>query len=94
MLIVVSTVQWTCWNVEVLSNPVHGEDCHSSGMLRQHYDTSPVVSARCTWFSALYRILQGRRHREGFGGQILSPMLSAHSDGEHFQESSRLDHLD
>ena len=35
--------------------PVRGDDCHSSGMLRQQYDTSAVVSARAHGF----RILTG-----------------------------------
>ena len=33
--------------------PVRGEDCHSSGMLRQQYDTSAVVSARAHGFCSV-----------------------------------------
>ena len=38
------SVQCTWCNGEVLY--VHSDDCHSSGMFRQQYDTSAVVSAR------------------------------------------------
>ena len=32
------------------TSPTRGDDCHSSGMLRQQYDTSAVVSARAHRF--------------------------------------------
>ena len=39
-------------------SPVRGNDCHSSGMLSQQYDTSAVVSARAHGFcSVLLRVL-------------------------------------
>ena len=34
-------------------SPVRGDDCHSSGMLRQQYDTSAVVSARAHGFCSV-----------------------------------------
>ena len=39
-----------CECVNILSDSAHGDDCHSSGMLRQQYDTSAVVSARAHGF--------------------------------------------
>ena len=34
-------------------SPVRGDDCHSSGMLRQQYDTSALVSARAHGFCSV-----------------------------------------
>ena len=34
-------------------SPVRGDDCHSSGMLRQQYDTSAGVSARAHGFCSV-----------------------------------------
>ena len=49
-----------------------GDDCHSSGMLRQQYDTSAVVSARAHGFySALYHILTSSFRRVTFYGLSL-----------------------
>ena len=40
------SVQCTCCNVEVLY--VHGDDCHSSGMLRQSVSSRHVCYGQCT----------------------------------------------
>ena len=52
VLLVMSVVLFSV-RIAMSKSCTHGDDCHSSGMLRQQYDTSAVVSARAHGFCSV-----------------------------------------